>query len=79
MLCRAWLSLQQFLELAEVGGHGVPDTWHGDSPKQAARTAEFQLDRVRDPSSLWNGVRGIGEAWGNGPSWPWISSCRGRS
>jgi len=32
------LSLQQFLELLEVGGHGVPDPWHGDSPQQAART-----------------------------------------
>jgi hypothetical protein len=27
------LLLQQFLELLEVGGDGVPDTWHGDSPK----------------------------------------------
>ena len=35
------LSVQQFLELLEIGGHGVPDTWHGDSPEQAARTAEF--------------------------------------
>jgi hypothetical protein len=27
------LVLQQFLELLEVGGHGVPDPWHGDAPK----------------------------------------------
>jgi hypothetical protein len=33
------LSVQQLLELAEVGAHGVPDTWHGDAPKQAARTS----------------------------------------
>jgi hypothetical protein len=31
------LSVQQLLELTEVGGHGVPDTWHGDSPEQTAR------------------------------------------
>jgi hypothetical protein len=24
------LSVQQLLELPEVGGHGVPDTWHRD-------------------------------------------------
>jgi hypothetical protein len=35
------LSVQQLLELPEVGGHGVPDTWHGDSPEQTARAAEF--------------------------------------
>ena len=35
------LLLQQFLELLEVGGHGVPDPGHGDSLKQAARAAEF--------------------------------------
>jgi hypothetical protein len=40
---RGGLSLQQFLELVEVGGHGVPDTWHGDSSKQAARTTELEL------------------------------------
>jgi hypothetical protein len=61
------LSLQQLLELPEVGGHGVPDTWHGDSPKQAARTTELELDRVRDPGSLWKGVQGIGEAGGERP------------
>ena len=61
------LSLQQFLELLEVVGHGVPDTWHGDSPEQAARAAEFKLDRVRDPGSLWNGVQGVGEARGERP------------
>jgi hypothetical protein len=44
--------LQRFLELPEVAGHGVPDTWHGDSPKQTARATEFQLHRVRDPGSL---------------------------
>jgi hypothetical protein len=35
------LSVQQFLELPEVGGHSLPDTWHGDSPQQTARAAEF--------------------------------------
>ena len=52
-LGRACTLLQQFLELAEVGGLGVPDTWHGDSSKQPARPAEFQLHRVGDPGSLW--------------------------
>jgi hypothetical protein len=56
------LSLQQFLELPEVGGHGGPDTGHGDSPQQTARAAELQLDRVREPGSLWYGVQGVGEA-----------------
>ena len=61
------LLLQQSLELLEVGGHGVPDTWHGDSPEQTARAAEFQLHGVRDPGSLCNGVQDIGEA---GWEWP---------
>ena len=59
---RQSLSIQQLLELSEVGGHGVPDTWHGDAPEHAARTAELQLHRVRDPGALWKGVQGIGEA-----------------
>jgi hypothetical protein len=61
------LSLQQFLELLEVGGHGVPDTWHGDSPEQAARATELELHRVGDPGSLWDGVQGIGKARGERP------------
>jgi hypothetical protein len=60
--CAGSLSLQQFLELPEVGGHGVPDTWHGDSPEQAPRATELELHRIRDPGSLWDGVQGIGEA-----------------
>jgi hypothetical protein len=60
-------SFQQFLELAEVGGHGVPDPWHGDSPEQAARTTEFELDRVREAGSLWYGVQGVGQARGEWP------------
>jgi hypothetical protein len=35
------LSLQKFLELPEVSGHSVPDTRHGDPPKQTARATEF--------------------------------------
>jgi hypothetical protein len=35
------LSVQQFLELLQVGGDGVPDTWHGDAPEQTAWPAEF--------------------------------------
>jgi hypothetical protein len=61
------LSLQQFFELPEVGGHGVPDTWHGDTPEQAARTAELELHRVGDPGSLWDGVQGIQQARPEGP------------
>ena len=37
-VCPDTLALQQFLKLPEVGGHGLPDPWHGDAPKQAART-----------------------------------------
>jgi hypothetical protein len=59
---RRCLLLQQFLELLEVGGQGVPDTWHGDSPEQEARAAEFELDRVRDSGSLGDSVQGVGEA-----------------
>ena len=60
------LLLQQFLELSEVGGHGVPPVARR-SPKQAARATELELDRVRDPGSLWIGVQGIGEARGERP------------
>ena len=59
--------LQQVLELLEVGGHGVPDPWYGDSPKQAARATELELDCVREPGSLWDGVQGIGEMGGERP------------
>src|SRR4029453_13148267 len=55
------------LELPEVGGHGLSDTWHGDAAEQAARTAELNLHRVGDPRSLWAGVRGIEEAGREGP------------
>ena len=41
------LPLQQFLELPKIGGHGLSDTWHGNAPEQAARTAEVEVgDRV---------------------------------
>ena len=61
------LALQQFLELPEVGGHGLSDTWHGDAPKQAARTAELDLHRVGNPGSLCGGVQGIEQAGREGP------------
>jgi hypothetical protein len=60
-------SFQHFLELPEVGGHGVPNPWHGDSPEQAARATELELDRVREPGSLGDGVQGIGEMGGERP------------
>jgi hypothetical protein len=71
------LSLQQFLELLEVVGHGVPDTWHGDSPEQAARAAEFELDRVRDADSLWDGVQDI--SVGGRPTDPTSQTATDRS
>jgi len=40
-VCPTALSVQQLLELPEVGGYGVPDTWHGDPREQSARAAEF--------------------------------------
>jgi hypothetical protein len=32
-VCPDILSLQQLLELPQVGGHGVSDAWHGDAPE----------------------------------------------
>ena len=45
---------QQFLELLKVGGDGVPDPWHGDSPEQAARTEELDSTPflIRVPSGM---------------------------
>jgi hypothetical protein len=47
----SWLSvallLQQFLELLEVGGHGVPDTWHGDwSSRRPGRRSSSSTELV---------------------------------
>jgi hypothetical protein len=66
-VCPATLFLQQFLELPEVGGHGLSDTWHGNAPQQAARTVELKLHPVGEPGSLSGGVQGIEQAGPEGP------------
>jgi hypothetical protein len=61
------LSLQQFFELPKVRSHDLSDTGHGHALEQAARTAELELHRVRDPGSLWDGVQGIDQTGREGP------------